>query len=509
MRALVAFPALLATALAGSGDAIAAPGSMSFPAAAPSDMLLFAAQFENTTLSEALPAHGDPADPLLPVDELSRLLELNITVLPGQGFITGRLGESEKPLTIDLASGEARSGSIGMAIRPTDAVISPTDIFIRASLLQKLFPISIKVDADSLLLTIFATEKLPLQMHRERSERLLRLKDAPAIEADAMHVASPYRWVGYPAFDFTADIGGDSERGGFNRRFEARVAADLLRTDVSGVLNTDDTGHLSSARIKAERRSLTGNLLGPLHATYAAAGDVYSPALSLGPRSIGGAGAVFSTGRLEQASVFERINLRGELPQGFDVELYVNDILRAGQNTAAQGRYEFLDVPLVRGVNVVRIVSYGPHGQREEQTRVVNVGGGQVEKGKAVIDAGIVWQDRPVIALGGNASSASGLATGKPRAVVSLAYGLTSTLTINAGGALYADQFGKMHQLLMTGLRTSLGGFALQADHANDFAGGSAVSLGAWPEFRWWDGTLNIAAHLPTKMSRCSTFPGR
>ena len=37
------------------------------------------------------------------------------------------------------------------------------------------------------------------------------------------------------------------------------------------------------------------------------------------------------------------------LPLGYDVELYVNDILRSGQRTPVEGRYEFLQVPLVRG----------------------------------------------------------------------------------------------------------------------------------------------------------------
>lgn len=472
--------ALHAASLAGWSEACAAPATdtLALPAARADDLLLLAVEFDNETLSDALPAHGDPADPLVPVSEFSRLLELDVTVLPEQGLITGRLGESQRPLTIDLKSGEARSGSIGLPIGESDAAVSPNEIFLRASLADKLLPIAIKADADNLILTVTAREKLPLQSRRDRSARLLVLGEAPSPGQAAMQVKSPYRMVSYPAFDLVADIGGDSERGGFARRFEGRVAADLLRTNVTGFLGTDDRGRLASARIKAERRSTAGELLGPLRATYAAAGDVFSPSLALGPRSMGGAGLSVSTAPFEQVSVFEQIDLRGELPLGYDVELYVNDVLRAGQNTATRGRYEFNKVGLVRGINVIRIVSYGPRGERDEETRVINVGGGQVEPGRTVLEAGIVWQDRPVIDLMNDTYFDSGEGRGKPRTVVSLAHGLSTTLTLQAGGAIYHDRRGAHRQVVSAGLRTSIAGFATQFDHAHDFTAGSATMVG-------------------------------
>ena len=72
--------------------------------------------------------------------------------------------------------------------------------------------------------------------------------------------------------------------------------------------------------------------------------------------------------------MFGWIDLRGELPLGYDVERYVNDILRSGQSTPVQGRYEFRDVPLVRGVNVIRVVAYDPRGERSEEVKDQNGG---------------------------------------------------------------------------------------------------------------------------------------
>lgn len=476
MRHAAAFNALAIALAASGGQAYAAETA---PLARSEGLLLLAVDLQHETLTEALPAYGDPADPLVPVSELARLLGLDITVLPDAGQITGRLGEAQRPLTIDLKSGEARSGSVGLAIGEGDVRSTPTEIYLRASLLQQLLPIDIVVDADNLALSLVPREKLPIQASRERAGRLLQLSDEPAVDRGTLRVPSPYRLVSIPAFDLAADIGADSNRGGLITRFEGRVAADVLRTNVTGFLGTDDRGKVSSVRVKAERRSLTGGLLGPLHATYAAAGDVFSPALSVGPRSMGGAGVVVSNAPLEEASVFERIDLRGELPLGYDVELYVNDVLRAGQHIATKGRYEFLNVGLVRGVNVIRLVAYGPRGERDEETRVINVGGGVVARGATVVEAGIVWQDKPMIDATVDEMFDSYLAQGKPRAVVSVAHGVTSMLTLQAGGAIYSDRLGNEHRVVSGGLRTSLAGLAVQFDHARDFNSGSATSLAA------------------------------
>ena len=443
-------------------------------------LLLFAVQFDNATLTESLTAYGDPADPLIPLGELTRLLEIGLFVQPAAGLASGRLGENQRSITIDLAAGRALIGGKVVVLVPPDSKVTATDIYLRASLVEKLLPIAIRASADEMILDLTAKEKLPIQSRRERAARISGLMDAPEVSGDVMRVPTPYGWVSRPSFDVGIELGADSGTNHAITRFEARVAGDLAKTGFTGWFSTDERGHPSSARITATRRSAEGDLLGPLHATYASGGDVYTPALALGPRSSGGAGLVISTARNEETSVFQRIDLRGELPIGYDIELYVNDILRSGLDGAkTQGRYEFNNVPLVRGRNVVRLVLYGPRGERSEQTRVINVGGGQLAAGKTVIEAGVALQDRSVITLSGDDQLLGNQARGSLRAVVSIAHGLTPGLTLSGGAAAYEDYTGKRHQVLTAGLRTSLAGMAVQGDLAKDIKGGSALSLGA------------------------------
>lgn len=477
-----AAPWLAAALLAVLGHGVATAQEPPAPASAyaqvrEEDLLLFAVALDALTVADSMAAYGDVADPLLPLGELARLLDLNLDVAPGDRRITGRLGEAERAVTVDLDSGLARVGGREVTLAAEDVAVTSSEIYMRASAISRLLPLDIAVDTEALLLTLKPREKLPIQARLERIARLRELR--PDVESpDAvLRVESPYRLFSPPAFDIAFATARDSRPPHDPRRYDIRVGADILYTGFQGYIGSDEAGEPTSARALFERHDVRGGLLGPLNATSATAGDTYSPGLPIGPRSVGGRGFAFTTAPLEQASVFSRIDLRGELPLGYDVELYVNDILRSGQRTPTEGRYEFLQVPLVRGLNVIRIVYYGPRGERSEQTRVVNVGGGQLKPGQTTFDFGVVQQETPVLELGEEGLGAYP-ALGKPRVVALLTRGMTENLTMVAGGAYYADQDGLERSLFALGARTSLHGLAVQADAAGDDQGGVGLAVG-------------------------------
>lgn len=443
------------------------------------DLILFGVELDALMLTDTLAAYGDPADPLLPIGELARLLDLDVTVSPQERRIIGRLGESNRSLTVDMGQNIARVGGSEVGLAPADVAVASADIFLRASAVQRLLPLTISIDQEALLIKLVAKEKLPIQSRRERLAKLRGLRSDVGSLDPALTIEAPYQLFSAPAFDLAFETARDTRPPEFPRRFDIRAAGDLLYTSYVGYVGSDEAGRPASSRLQFERRSPKGGLLGPLDATYASAGDVFTPALALGPRSVGGRGFTFTTAPLEQANVFQRINLRGELPTGYDVELYINDILRSGQRTPVEGRYEFLDVPLVRGTNVIRIVVYGPRGDRTEQTRVINVGGGQLGEGEKTFDVGIVQQDRALIALDGTIGEQPiSPAYGKLRAIASAAYGLSETWTIVGGAALFPTAAGEARQLMNFGARGSLLGMAVQFDTAADQHGAMAGALG-------------------------------
>ena len=443
------------------------------------DLLLFSLDLDQLTLTETLTAYGDPSDPLLPVGELARLLDLDLDVFPADRRITGTLGEARQTLTIDFNRRVARVGGTDVALTAVDVGFTHNDIYIRASVLQHILPVRFDVSPEALEIRLTALQKLPIQ---ERLERIAKLRglgqNVGPDDEPALRIPSPYELFTPPSFDVAIEGGRDTRTlQSYSGRYDVRFAGDLLYTNLQGYFGSDDRGRLNSARFLFERRSSEGAL--PLGATRISGGDVFTPALTIGARSVGGRGVSFSTAPLEEASVFNTIDLRGELPIGYDVELYINDVLRSGQRTPVQGRYEFLNVPLVRGINVIRIVTYGPRGERSEVVRIINVGGGQLRKHATEFEFGAVEQGRtliepqPVSGVDVTAGGATGL-----RVVASGAYGLTDGLTLVGGAAVYPVVGAEHRNMATVGIRTSLVGLAIQGDGAVDSTGGVGLAFG-------------------------------
>ena len=443
------------------------------------DLLLFSLDLDQLTLTETLTAYGDPSDPLLPVGELARLLDLDLDVFPADRRITGTLGEARHAVTIDLKAGVARVGGNDVTLTAVDVGFKHNDIYIRASVLQHILPVRFDVSPEALEIRLTALQKLPIQ---ERLERIAKLRglgqNVGPDDEPALRIPSPYELFTPPSFDVAIEGGRDTRTlQSYSGRYDVRFAGDLLYTNLQGYFGSDDRGRLNSARFLFERRSSEGAL--PLGATRISGGDVFTPALTIGARSVGGRGVSFSTAPLEEASVFNTIDLRGELPIGYDVELYINDVLRSGQRTPVQGRYEFLNVPLVRGINVIRIVTYGPRGERSEVVRIINVGGGQLRKHATEFEFGAVEQGRtliepqPVSGVDVTAGGATGL-----RVVASGAYGLTDGLTLVGGAAVYPVVGAEHRNMATVGIRTSLVGLAIQGDGAVDSTGGVGLAFG-------------------------------
>ncbi|MDB5458758.1 MAG: hypothetical protein JWO72_499 [Caulobacteraceae bacterium] len=456
------------------------------------DLLLLAVDLDGLSVTDALPAYGMQDDPLLPMGELARLLDLNLTVSPVEGQIIGTLGQAQRPVTIDLASGAFRANGKEIDLSPEDVAVTSVEIYLRASAVQRLLPLTIKANIEELQLKLHALERLPIQA---RLDRLTQLRDLqPDVDNNnepALRIPTPYRLITPPAFDIDGQLGSSVTGPHFSHSYNVRIANDFLYTGFQGFVGSDQNGGIASARATFERHDAKGGLLGPINATSASGGDVFTPGLPIGPRGASGRGFEFSTAPLEQTSVFDRIDLRGELPVGYDVELYINDILRSGQRTPVQGRYEFLNVPLVRGVNVIRIVTNGPRGERTEQTRIVNVGGGQMARGKVSFAAGVVQQDTALINLGNaltDPTQPAPVATpgaGSVRVSANVAYGLTDSVTLVAGAALFPVAEDPLkpsaitgRELVTAGVRTSIFGAAVQVDAAADSARSGALAFG-------------------------------
>ena len=437
------------------------------------DLLWMEVRSGEWRLAESVNVYASRAGVFVPIGELSRVLDLAVGVFPAQRRAEGWVLSPERTLVVDLSEGRALLAGRPIAFGPDQAVIYADDLYLRTDLVEQLLPIRLRPDTSAQVIELTALEPLPFQQRLERERRRGQLETAPSGDAP-VRLQTPYTLFSPPAFD--VNLGGLVTRDGEDQagRYDVRMAGDLLWGGLEAYVGSNDDGEPSNARVLLSRRDSGGRALGPLGGTQAGIGDVYTPSLALGAGSVGGRGVFYTSAPRDSLDIGTPLDLRGELAVGEEVELYVNEVLYSARSSAVQGRYEFLDVPLAYGLNTVRLVFYGPHGETRAVVRRINFGSGQVEAGRLVVRFGAVEQDRTVVSLQDGPPQGDGAA----RIVAAIDYGLTPALTLSGGLARYSPGAGDARSVGTLGLRGSLGPVAAQADLGFDDTGGQGLGLG-------------------------------
>ncbi len=439
------------------------------------DLLFMEVSADGYRLAETMNVYGSRGGVYVPLGEFSRVLDFAVGVFPAQGRAEGWVGSRDRELTLDLTTRQAVVGGRTLTFEPGQAALYDGDLYVRTDLLEQLLPLRLRADVNAQALVVTPTEPLPFQQRLAREQRAAGLDAGTGETVRATVIATPYTLFSAPAFD--VNLGGQIARDGQNqtRNYDLRFAGDLAYAGMQGFIGSDQDGDLNDARILFERKDPVGRALGPLGGTRAGIGDVFTPSMALGAASFGGRGVYYTSAPLEALDLSTPLNLRGELPLGEDVELYVNEVLQATQASAVQGRYEFLDVPLTFGLNTIRLVFYSAQGQTREEVRRINFGSGQVSAGQFVMRLGAVQQNRPVFEIGEPLADPS---MGETRLSAVFDYGLSSTMTLSGGWARYTPQGRETRQVGLLGLRASLGAVAGQLDVAMDSQDGQAATVG-------------------------------
>ena len=444
------------------------------------DLLIFEVDADGGTLSDGFSAYSSRAGLFIPLGELSRLLDLAITIDPATQRAEGWVLSPSRTLTVDLPKHEVTVGDKVTPLPPVAAVFVNDEIYLRSDVIEQILPLKLSASTNALTLTIKPKEPFPFEQRIARQQRRQDLMNPGGAPASALTVNTPYVAFTLPAVSLDLNFGAGNHAPTTTVQYDVRAAGDLLGAGAQVYVASNASGQIADLRLLLERKDPNGRTAGPFGATLTDLGDTYSPALPLGARGVAGRGFAITSEPLEQALVFNRIDLHGELQLGWEVELYVNEVLRGSTSEAVAGRYEFLNVPLAYGLNVIRFVFYGPRGERREEVRRLNVGGAQNAKGKFTYSLGVVQEDRTVVPIGQRAlAPAAGTpGDGELRLSGRVSYGLTDTTSISAGFARYTPALHDPRFMGMAAVVTSFSGFSVQGFAAADERGGSAVALG-------------------------------
>jgi hypothetical protein len=292
-----------------------------------------------------------------------------------------------------------------------------------------------------------------------------------------------------PALDFVVSAGvtyraSDGVR--VDRQSSVFAAGEIAHLSYDAQLTTTQKGKPSLLRLRGFRSDPDGHLLGPLHATHVAVGDVEGFDGGLGGSAASGRGAVITNRPLTSRAAFDRSRFEGDLPSGWEAEIYRNGELLGFARPDGSQRYVFDDVQLLYGENRIQVILYGPQGQIRTRDEIINVGQDNVPKGKTWYWFGFNQPSRDILQLEKPPDLS---AVPKGQATLSVEHGIDDRTSV---GVLARAMLVKDERLtfLEGNVRRAVGPALVELGASRESNGGYAAHAQMLGKF----GTVNVSA---------------
>lgn len=455
--------AALCLCLAGSATAAAWPAPAPAPrAASEGNLLLVDVRLDQHVLSDSLTAYQIGQKVYLPLGEMARILTIAIRSQPAEGTARGFVRGEERNFSLDAAQDTVSIDGQVARFDPRSVSVRHDDIYVDSKLLASWLRVDFDTSLSNLSVAVRPREPLPLQLRLNREMTMGALgargpRDGP--EYPLMQI--PYEMAGAPFVDQTVTLGASRANGS---RTNSAVSTTFMKGDFLGLQAVAFVSIANQAGSRQSRLTLgrvdpQGALLGPLKATAFALGSVAVPGIThVTGTSDTGDGVSVSTAPLDRPTNFNSHTLQGDLPPGWDVELFFNEALVAYQQARADGKYVFADQPLVYGANEFRLVFHGPQGQL------------RMERHNFLIDESIAEPGSFFYTAGTHRDL-----YGRQQSALHAEFGLGAGLTASADSASRQSGVGAATRYDSVGVRGFAGALVYTATYTRSTSGGSLV----------------------------------
>ena len=494
--------ALACAALATAGAVAAWAASPVGPAwtADPEEQFLLDVNIRQLRLGDGVRAYATPEGTCVVFGDFLTTLDLPMKIDLAAKKASGWAFHEENKIDIDQAAGTARYGDKQERIGEGTIRETPEGWCVDSAALGRWFDLGVKPVMQGSVLMLDSEAKLPVELAREREQRAARLRPASMPLEGLPQVKLPYRMWRAPALDFIVHAGATYQASTgmrVDRSASVLAAGEIARLSYDSMVSTDQKGRPETIRITAYRSDPEGGLLGPLNATHFAVGDVQTLAHRLIPGSTG-RGLEVTNRPLFNPVAFDRTRFDGDLPSGWDAELYRNGELLALSHSDGSQRYAFEDIALLYGDNRFEVILYGPQGQRRSRLETINVGQSQVPAGQTWYWAGISQPNRNLVGNlldrddGGGFKRLDGRADfsrADLQAAVQVEHGVSKRTSIGALAAMLLADNEKL-TFVEGSVRQSVGTSLIEVAVARDGRGGTAGRLAAVAQL----GSVNLSA---------------
>lgn len=297
----------------------------------------------------------------LPLTELFRLLDFNVTSDLSRRSFGGFTYSKDNRFEIDLAAGQAVVGKQKFPLAADEYLLGTHDLFLRVDLFQRIFALPMEFDFSRMRVLLPLNKEFPAYQKLQRKQAHDKLKAAEAALRDVEKL--PFRrayakggvadWmlslnpVGSGRIQyFNLSTGGMLLGGDFNVSGggDTKTGVDTRQLNYKWHYFFNDNKYLTQAEV--------GNVF---------AGGAISRSLE---------GALVTNKPQVHRTYFQTIELSDIIGRGWEVELYLDNRLVDFTQTDENGRYHF-NLDILYGASLVTLKMYGPNGEiRTENTHV-------------------------------------------------------------------------------------------------------------------------------------------
>jgi len=436
---------------------------------------------------------------LISFSDLMHLLDFPITFDPLTNTAKGWFVKEENTFLLNVKEGFAEIKGQRTSFPKAQVRIKDGMLFVNSELLARWFPLEFKFDLASLIMHINPTEPLPIMTKMEREKKLEKFQKQQQKQAVVYdRIEAPYQGISFPFLDLDLNTGFTHNANSANNLTTSLTNNNFITNTgttvpivpvTSGntapnkgsfygysVVGGGDLAYLSAntyvagnndrnpeiARLDLGRKDADAQLLGPMHATAFDVGDINSGSVPLVATTSLGRGVSVTNLPVNSNLEFDHVSLVGDSIADWDVELYRNDALIDFQHVGTDGRYQFINVPLLYGNNIFRLVFYGPQGQTREETRQYNIGDEVLHPGEFRYFASVDQKSQSLFGLNEDFGVQN---TKDVRYVSDFQFGLTKWLT-GVVGAVSTPLIDGVHNYLTSGLRADMLGSIIGFDGA-------------------------------------------
>lgn len=444
----------------------------------PEEQWLFELRTARYRVGDGIRGYANGTQTCVNFADIVLALDLPIRIDTQLRRATGWAFDERRTLVVDREAGRVTLASHSQTIATGAIFDTPEGWCVNPEQLSQWLGVTFRADLANSVLFLDSDAQLPFELAAQRRQRAESARPEATFNlADLPQARRPYALWQTPSVDVVASTSviRDARSGQTTAqaRYELFASGELLGASFDARVSSDNSGVPQSLRLRAYRSDPSGQLLGPLHATHVGIGDVSSLSSPIGAQPVTGRGAVVTNRPLDLPDSFDRMTFRGDLPAGWDAELYRNGQLLGFATPGSDGRYEFVDVRLNYGLNRFEIVLYGPQGQVRREVRTIPVGVDAIPPKKTYYWAGIVQEDHDLLELFGNRP--------RPyrrgwRAMVGMERGLNRRTSVGAwvSSLMIEDQ---RYTIAEAALRRAIGPTLVEVTGSAQSGGGRAARL--------------------------------